>query len=199
MDAGPGLNFFSLHKERLLFSALGPLAIPEFVATEIDRKSKEQRFAAARNVMAKVPDTLLEILSDEVTDELAAAVQRVGGVPMTERMRSPKNLGETMVVAHAAIAAKRGDHVLVLIDDGDGRRIAAAEAERLRQRRVAGLGNGGISLVDTVAVLRKAAGSDYVPDRHSMRELYKRLRQLDDGLMPLDRTGLMDLDCWNRR
>lgn len=39
MDAGPGINFFSLNKERLLFSVLGALSVPEIVADEILRGS----------------------------------------------------------------------------------------------------------------------------------------------------------------
>lgn len=31
MDAGPGLNFLSINKERLLFSVLGALSVPEIV------------------------------------------------------------------------------------------------------------------------------------------------------------------------
>lgn len=51
MDAGPGINFFSLNKERLLFSTLGPLCVPEIVETEILRKARqEQRFAVAERV-----------------------------------------------------------------------------------------------------------------------------------------------------
>ena len=41
--------------------------------------------------------------------------------------------------------------------------------------------------------LEKAAGRQYLPDRQSMRELYGRLRKLDDGLKPLSTTGLMEL------
>ena len=47
MDAGPALNFFSLNRERLLFGTVGPLAIPEVVAEEIQRKARQdQRFDA---------------------------------------------------------------------------------------------------------------------------------------------------------
>ena len=74
MDAGPGLNFFSLNKERLLFATLGPLAVPEIVEQEIVRKAgQDQRFEAAGRVLGKIPSRLLEILSDEVTPELAAS------------------------------------------------------------------------------------------------------------------------------
>ena len=34
MDAGPGINFLSVNKERLLFSTLGALSVPEAVETD---------------------------------------------------------------------------------------------------------------------------------------------------------------------
>lgn len=160
MDAGPGINFFSLNKERLLFSTLGALAIPEIVEQEILRKAQqEQRFAAAERVLSKVPQRLLEILSDDVTDELASAVHRIAGVPIKQRVRSSKDLGETMVIAHATVAAERGERVIVLIDDGGGRRMAAVEAARLQRLQAAGHSVGRIDLISTVTVLQKAAGT----------------------------------------
>lgn len=132
MDAGPGLNFFSIHRERLLFGALGSLSIPEAVAAEIRRRSgQDRRFAAAGAVMRKIPEHLLEILSDDLTADLARAVERIGRTPAAERLRTSKDLGETLVIAHAAVAAEAGADVIVLIDDGGGRRAAAAEARRL--------------------------------------------------------------------
>ncbi|MGO2932640.1 hypothetical protein [Microbacterium sp.] len=197
MDAGPGINFFSLNKERLLFGTLGPLAVPEIVEKEILRKARrDQRFASAERVMSKLPSRLLEILSDDVTDELAATVHRLAGMPIEQRVRSNKDLGETMVVAHAVVAAERGESVIVLIDDGDGRRMAAREAARLERLRTAGSAVGTVRLIDTLSVLKKAAGREHLPDREAMRDLYARLRGLDDGLVPLSSTGLMDLPCW---
>lgn len=64
MDAGPGLNFFSLNQERL------------------------------------------EVLSDDVTYGLSAAVERISGAPFEQRVHSSMDLGETMVIAHAAVAAE---------------------------------------------------------------------------------------------
>lgn len=198
MDAGPGINFFSLNKERLLFATLGALAIPEIVETEILRKAQQdRRFAAAQRVMGKVPERLLEVLSDDATDELAAAVNRIAGMPISERARSNKDLGETMVVAHVVAAAERGDRVIVLIDDGGGRRMAAREAARLQRLRGAGDERGSIYLIDTVWVLKTAAGREYLPDRNAMRDLYRRLRDLDDWLVPIDDTDLLDLPCWS--
>ncbi|MGK8466492.1 hypothetical protein [Nocardia cyriacigeorgica] len=51
IDAGPGLNFFSINKERLLIGVLGRISAPETVQTEILRKSRhDPRFRAAATV-----------------------------------------------------------------------------------------------------------------------------------------------------
>ena len=57
---------------------------------------------------------LLEVLSDDATAELVARM------PYATRMRTSKDLGETMVVAHAVGAAERGGEIIVLIDDQGG-------------------------------------------------------------------------------
>lgn len=198
MDAGPGLNFFALNKERLLLATVGPLAVPETVHEEIRRKARqEQRFAAAERVLAKLPTKYLQVLPDDVTSELSAVVSRLAGMPMEQRVRSPKDLGEMMVVAHAVVAAESGETMTVLIDDGGGRRLAAGEAKRLDRLRGAGRPVGQVRLISTMTVLRNAAGNRELPDRQSMRDLYKRLRRLDDGLVPLDQTDLLTLPCWS--
>jgi hypothetical protein len=43
-----------------------------------------------------------------------------------------------MVIAHAAVAAEAGEHVIVLIDDGGGCRAAATEARRLQRLQADG-------------------------------------------------------------
>lgn len=197
MDAGPGINFLSVNKERLLFSTLGALSVPEAVETEILRKAgQDRRFSAAERVWKRLPERLMEVLSDDVTDELSAAVQRISGVSFDQRTRSGKDLGETMVIAHAAVAAEAGEHVIVLIDDGGGCRAAATEARRLQRIHTNGKPVGSISLIHTVTVLERAAGSEHLPDKNAMRDLYGRLRMLDDGLPPLAATNLMALRCW---
>ena len=51
IDAGPGLNFLSINKERLLIAVLGPLSAPETVRGEVLRKSRQDdRFRAAATV-----------------------------------------------------------------------------------------------------------------------------------------------------
>lgn len=130
IDAGPGLNFFSINKERLLIGTLGPLCAPETVRNELLRKSRQDgRFHAAEKVWARLPERLMQILPDDVTPQLAAVVHRISRLPMQERLKHPKDLGETMVIAHAVVTAEAGSEVTVLIDDGSGARVAAKEVD----------------------------------------------------------------------
>jgi hypothetical protein len=197
MDAGPGVNFLSANKERLLFSTLGPLSVPEAVQAEILRKAgQDPRFAAAGRVWKKLTPAFMEVLSDDVTNELSAAVQRISGVALAHRTRLSQDLGEMMVIAHAAVAAEAGEHVVILIDDSSGCHAAALEARRLRRLQTAGKAVGSIGLIHTLTVLERAAGGEHLPNKSAMRDLYGRLRNLDDGLPPLDATNLMKLSCW---
>lgn len=192
IDAGPGLNFLSINKERLLIGTLGPLSAPEAVRDEVLRKSRQdQRFSAAATVWRKLPERLMQLLSDDHTPELAAAVHRISGLPMSDRQVHSKDLGEIMVIAHAVVAAEAGETVTVLIDDGQGARQATSEIRRLRRIRAGGRDVGSIRLVSTLKVLERAAGGQYIPDKSAMRDIYTRLRQLDDGLPPIDATNLV--------
>ncbi|WP_262402804.1 hypothetical protein [Actinomadura sp. CNU-125] len=138
----------------------------------------------------------MQVLSDDVTPELAAVVHRITRLPMEERLRQSKDLGETMVIAHAVVAAEAGHNVIVLIDDGPGARIAEAETNRLRLLGDGGTPVGALRLASTLTVLEKAAGGQYLPDRGAMRTVYDRLRQLDDGLPPLEATNLLSAALW---
>lgn len=198
IDAGPSLNFLSINKERLLIGVLGPLSAPETVQAEVLRKSRaDERFRAAATAWRKLTPRWIEILSDDETPELAAVVHRVTLQPMEERLRNPKDLGEIMVIAHAVVAAESGDTVTVLVDDGQGARIASSEIRRLRRLQFTGHAVGSIRLASTLTVLERAAGGQEVPDKATMRDLYKRLRDLDDGLPPVETTNLLSPSLWS--
>ncbi|WFE24049.1 hypothetical protein O7621_12700 [Solwaraspora sp. WMMD937] len=197
IDAGPGLNFLSINKERLLIGVLGPLSAPETVQDEVLRKARaDPRFRTAGSVWRKLTPRWIQVLSDDETPELAVAVRRMTQQPMQKRMQQPKDLGEIMVVAHAVVAAEAGAAMSVLIDDGAGARIAAAEIGRLRQLHAAGQPVGSIRLVSTLTVLQRAAGTQHIPDRAAMRDIYQRLRGLDDGLQPIEATSLLSPGQW---
>lgn len=200
VDAGPALNFFSINQERVLIHAVGPIAAPESVKSEVERRSRsDRRFARAFGVWAKVEQGgYLKVLSDEITPSLAAAVQRISSLPMAERMRHRKDLGETMVIAHAAVRAEGGADVIVLIDEIEGTRLASAEAARLNRLRTQGRTVGSIAILNTSRVLERAAGSTYLPSRLAMKEIYKRLRACDDGLVEIRQTNLLSAQVWAR-
>lgn len=198
IDAGPGLNFFSINRERLLISVLGPLSAPETVQAEVLRKSRQdERFRAAEQVWRKLTPRWMQILPDEPTPELAAVVHRITRQPMEHRLKHPKDLGETMVIAHAVVAAEAGDTVTVLIDDGPGARMATSEINRLHRLRAIDPAVGSVSLASTLTVLKRAALKQNVPDKQAMRDTYQRLRGLDDGLPPIETTGLLTADFWS--
>ncbi|GLY64270.1 hypothetical protein [Amycolatopsis taiwanensis] len=198
IDAGPGLNFLSINKERLLIGVLGPLSTPEAVQNEVFRKARQdQRFRAAATAWRKLAPRWMEILSDDQTPELATVVHRITRQPMAERLRHPKDLGETMVIAHAVVAAESGATVIVLIDDGPGVRTATSEINRLRLLRAKDRAVGSIRLVSTLTVLERAAGGQHIPDRAAMRDVYERLRGLDDGLPPIETTKLLSPAHWS--
>ena len=192
IDAGPALNFFSINKERLLIGVLGQLSAPETVQNEVLRKSRQdERFRAAAAVWRKLTPNWVRVLSDDQTPELAAVVHRITRQSMEQRLKHPQDLGETMVIAHAVVVAEAGETVTVLIDDGPGTRIATVEIRRLRRLQASGRAVGSIRLVSTLTVLERAAGGPYIPDKLAMRTIYTRLRDLDDGLPPIERTNLL--------
>ena len=197
IDAGPALNFLAIHKERLLLATLGRLSTPEIVEAEVIRKaSTDSRFRPAEAVWRKLVPGWVDILSDDVTPELDAVVQRINGLPMADRIKEKQDLGETMVVSHAVVAAEAGADVIVLIDEGTGSLVATSEKQRLDRLRAQGRSVGSINLVSTLIILERAAGGEHLPDRAAMREVYERMRKLDDGLPPIKSTRLLSSSVW---
>jgi hypothetical protein len=198
IDAGPGLNFLSIKQERLLIGVLGPLSAPETVQNEVFRKAQQdERFRAAATVWRKLtPGGWIQVLPDDQTPELAAAVHRITRQPMEERLRHPKDLGEIMVIAHAVVAAESGETVTVLIDDGQGAQTATSEINRLGRLKANGHAVGSIRLVSTLTVMERAATTKHIPDKAAMRRIYDRLRGLDDGLPPIESTNLLAPAIW---
>jgi hypothetical protein len=54
-----------------------------------------------------------------------------------------------------------------------------------------------ITLVSSLTVLGRAAGTEHLPDRAAMRDTYRRLRELDDGLPPIEKTDLLSDTLWS--
>jgi hypothetical protein len=134
IDAGPALTFLARKDTtRILYAGLGraDLLAPTQVEREVIRKSRQEkrRFGAAEATWNTiVAANRLTVLPDDETAELAAAVQRLCLMPMSERMRQQQDLGELLVIAHAAVRAEAGDDVAVLIQERNGTAMAYNEA-----------------------------------------------------------------------
>ncbi len=199
IDAGPALNFFATNNEKLLLRVVGGyLSAPETVANEVATKARrELRFRPAGLVWAKLTNAnRIEVLSDDITDELASAVERLTRMPMSERMSQAKDLGETMVVAHAVVAARSGQDVAILVDDGGGAQMAENERRRMERLRTQEQSAGSISIYNTISVLMAAGKRRYVADKGEMRKVYEQLRGCDDGLVNITQTPLLSVDVW---
>lgn len=200
IDAGPALNFFSIKKERLLFSVTGQIQAPEVVIAEIQRKAKhDSRFARSRDVLAKLPDTLLTILSDTISPDLKTAAKQLGILYLEDRQLQAKDLGETMVVLHAMVHAKRGHDVITLIDDIKGQALASRAARILDRVRNSNPNIGKLEILSTTVVLENAVKKRIITDKTEIREIYEKMRQLDDGLVHISQTQLLDNSLWRPR
>jgi hypothetical protein len=87
--------------------------------------------------------------------------------------------------------------VTVLIDDGPGIRTAVLEINRLKRLHANGHAVRSIRLVSTLTVLECAASGQHIPDKLTMRTIYARLRDLDDGLPPIEKTNLLAPARWS--
>lgn len=202
LDAGPALNFIAAKQINLVIQTLGGrLSTPETVANEfLQVARRDDRFDEV--AMEKAWKTLtakdwIEVLSDE-GEELNAISARLGFQPLEVRKRQAKDLGELMVVIHAVRAAEDGHDVTVLIDDTEGAKLAERERHRIEiGRTVHGRPFGSITLVSTLTILRKQAGTPLIPDRAKMREIYARIAPFDDGLpTSIKSTDLLDAQWW---
>lgn len=200
VDAGPALNFFAAGRQRLLFECIGGVSIPETVRSEIQAKAAtDHRFSRAARVVSTVRADLLQVLPDDETEDLNHVVQRIEKTPMSQRLRQRRDLGETMVIAHAVAAAERGMDVWILIDEIRGTELAAREQRRLARMQSRGDIVGSLHIISTVTVLERGVLNGKIPDRGEMRRVYGQLSALDDGLIPLDETGLLDKKLWKSK
>lgn len=194
LDAGPALNFLAVGQQNVLIQLAVThnlqLVTPERVDAEVEGMAGNGRFERTRALSTwrtLVSTSRVKVLSDDlVSVEFTEAVTRISGRPADERIRSRASLGEIMVLAHASTYAQSGEEVFVLLDESDGRQRALAEQKWLQTNCAAGT----IQLWKTGQVLKEAEKhSGWIRDNLSFRTVYNKMRQFDDGLPPLPKTG----------
>ena len=200
IDAGPALNFLATHNERILLAVTGGhVAAPETVAEEVRTKARtDPRFAAASRKWARLEASRrLQVLSDAAAP-LRPAADLILRAPLAQRMNSARDLGETMVVLHAATMAAGGQNVIVLIDEWRGAQMATAAARTIPTLARPGTRHGTLTVSNSTQVLARAAGSEHLPNKAAMRQVYEALRTCDDGLVDISQTPLLSNTVWKK-
>lgn len=198
IDAGPALTFLARKETtRILYAGLGTadLLAPEQVEREVIRKSRndKRRFGTAEATWKTIAAAnRLTVLPDDETAELAAAIQRLTLMPMSDRMRQQKDLGELLVIAHAAVRAEAGEDVAVLIQERNGTAMAHNEARRIKNLG----GTGRLRVWNTQTILLRAAGSAHLPDKATMKTVYESMLPLDAALPAISQTNLLTTAVW---
>ena len=188
LDAGPALNFLAVGQQGVLLKAAQAqglrLTAPERVDREVLGMTNDRLFAstAALATWKKLKaNGHVHILSDDLTTvDFTEAVTRISGMPVEQRIRSAKSLGEIMVLAHASVFVQSGIDVVVLIDEQDGRQRARLEQARLARTEAPGT----LVLWSTRQVLKQADPA-WLADGLSWQQVYNRMRPFDAGLAPL--------------
>lgn len=189
MDAGPCITFCAVNQESMLYDILSrkyQLSAPDVVEDEVLRivhKSKDYKAVPSGWRKLKGADRV-QIIPSPISDkELAAEVILLSGVPLAQRLLQKKDLGELLAIAHARIRIRHGETVHLLIDDGKGAKLA----HKLK-----------IETISTITILRTAILRGYFEDRGKLKNLYERMRRVDDGLVHIDATTLLDKKLWDR-
>ena len=178
IDAGPALTFMAAGQRKLLLEVVdrrgNQLQTPEAVVEEVTRKAAQQkRFAGCDAELAGlIARGKVKLLLDDITDDvLTKQVRRITGVGTAIRLGESKDLGETMVIAHALKQKAAGIEVRVFIDEWRGQKVAVDK---------------GLKVVSTESILIGAISLQLIADRGEMRKVYGRLREFDDGLVHID-------------
>lgn len=176
IDAGPALNFLAAGKADLLCDVIDrrerTLLMPQTVRDEIHQiveRPRGGKFGACPGRLAAfIEAERIEVVADSIEDKpLVSQVLRVAGIPMIRRVKEPKDLGETLVLAHALRLRAEGQSVVVLIDEVEGSKKARMY---------------GLKVITTIGVLLAAAEYGLVEDRVEMKAVYESIAQFDDGL-----------------
>jgi hypothetical protein len=133
VDAVCCVHFCAAGKSSLLVDTLKALnmeiLIPAEVETEVLRKrnlgclaTQWPRMRASQHVRI-----LDELDLSGAQPQVVAQVARIRGIAASLALSRPKDLGEAVVLGHAAHLAAQGHDVYVVIDDQGGQQLAAAE------------------------------------------------------------------------
>ncbi|WP_322748105.1 MULTISPECIES: hypothetical protein, partial [unclassified Frankia] len=181
--------FCAAGKSTLLIDTLTKLGmeilIPAEVEEEVLRKHRSGRLATQwpRMRASRLVRILDKLEFDGAQPEVVAHVARIRGRGATLALSTAKDLGESVVLGHAAHLAEQGREVYVVIDDIGGQRLAAGE---------------NVELLTVEDVLLAAVQLGLIPG-NQLRTTYDTMRPFGSGLPSWDASTLKPAyNVWKR-
>ncbi|MFG1957556.1 hypothetical protein [Nonomuraea sp. NPDC049028] len=156
------------------------LLVPQEVCREIAGKDRKYPGLRQRWARLEASDRIRVLPELEVATappRVVEVIEEIRGLELEQAIRARRDLGEVVVVAHSVHLAEQGHEVIAAIDDQEGQRLAARWC---------------IPVLGIEDVLSLAIQLGHFPTLTDLRQAYTRLRQYGDGLLPLEKTGLLD-------
>ncbi|MEV0583163.1 hypothetical protein [Nonomuraea sp. NPDC050310] len=185
LDAVICVHFVGANLHPLLIDVLTKaglvLLVPHEVCEEVAGKDGKypglrQRWArlAASGRIEVLPALELATAAPRVVE----VIEEIRGLDLEQAVRARRDLGEVVVVAHSVHLAELGHEVIAALDDQEGQRLAA---------------RWNIPVLSIEDVLTLAIELGHFPSIAELRRGYARLRAFGDGLVPLEKTSLVEV------
>ncbi|GGL13008.1 hypothetical protein Sme01_20260 [Sphaerisporangium melleum] len=184
LDAVVCVHFVGANLQSILIDVLHSsglvLQVPEEVCDEVAAKDRKypgirQRWARlqASDHIKVLPRVEVETAQPRVVE----VIEEIRGMEIEEAVLVRRDLGEVIVIAHCVHLAEQGWNVTALIDDQGGQHIAA---------------RWNVPVLTIEDVLTLAIHRGHFPGRADLRRVYDKLREYGDGMLPLEKSGLIE-------
>ncbi|MCW2938208.1 MAG: hypothetical protein JWN00_1193 [Actinomycetia bacterium] len=184
LDAVVCVHFAGANLQRILIDVLRRsglvLLVPQEVCDEI--AGKESKYPGLKQRWARLEASqyirVLPRLDAETTPRrVIEVIEHIRDIGLESAVRARKDLGEVVVVAYCVHFADQGHEVMALIDDQEGRLLAASWQ---------------VPVLTIENVLTLAIHLGHFRARSDLQKAYARLREYGDGLLPLEKSGLLE-------
>lgn len=184
LDAVVCVHFAGANLNRLLVTALESMGwvilVPSEVCDEVVRKDAKYPGLRKRWLALQRSDRIHVLPALEVASapsRIVEVLEEIRDLEFDQALRHSRDLGECVVVAHGVHLAEQGHEVTLLMDDGEGRRLA--DEWSLQH----------LTIEDVLVLAIHAECFDRLTD---LKRAYRQLQQFGSGLPDFPRTALAD-------
>lgn len=183
LDAVVCVHFTGANLHPMLIDVLArsglTLLIPREVCDEV--AGKDRKYPGLRQRWARLEASgriqvlpRLEIVTAPA--RVIEVIEDIRGLELERAVRTRRDLGEVVVIAHCVHLAEQGRHVIAALDDQEGQRLASV---------------WNVPVITVEDILTLAIHLGHFPTVSALRQAYTRLREFGDGLLPLEKTPLI--------